>query len=50
MAAAAAGDVEIVTRVVVREHGQPAPPHRASQPRPAEPRSLADEMRAMGLM
>ena len=53
MAKAAAGDVEIVTEIRVREHEQPAPP---PPPPPREPaparasRSLADEMRAMGLM
>ena len=49
MAAAAAGDVEIVTRVVVREHGQSAPPVPREPTKAAEPVNLAAEMRAMGL-
>ena len=50
MAKAVAGDVEIVTEVRIREHGQPAPPAPREPAEAREPRSLADELRAMGLM
>ena len=50
MAKAAAGDVEIVTEVRGREHSQPVPPAPREPAEIREPSSLADEMRAMGLM
>lgn len=46
---AATGDVEIVT-LVIRKHAQPAASARAAAPETREPRSLTDDLRAMGLM
>ncbi len=50
LALAVAGDVEIQTRVVIREHARPAPPAPREAAKAPEQRSLADDMRAMGLM
>ena len=50
LAKAAAGDVEIVTEVRVREREQPVPPPPRGPAETSERYSLADELRAMGLM